>query len=68
MANRGFAKTGATVGELLDLWLDHMTQSRRPSTIAVNKAKIEHANRPAVAVSAGQAGCRRLTAARMRGR
>lgn len=43
-----FDRTRATVGELLDLWLDHITPSRRPSTLAGYKAKIEHAIRPAL--------------------
>jgi integrase len=42
-----FDRSRATVGELLDRWLEHIESlGRRPSTIASYRAKIDHAIRP----------------------
>jgi integrase len=42
-----FDRTRATVGELLDKWLEHIESlGRRPSTIAGYRNKIEHTIRP----------------------
>jgi integrase len=43
-----FDRTSATVGQLLDRWIDHIAPVRRPSTLAGYKAKIDHAIRPAL--------------------
>jgi len=44
-----FDRSQATVGELLDKWLEHIEGlGRRPSTIAGYRAKIGHAIRPAL--------------------
>lgn len=42
-----FDRSRATVGELLDKWIDHIESlGRRPSTIANYRSKIDHAIRP----------------------
>ena len=43
-----FDRTRATVGQLLDKWLEQIGSSRRPSTVAGYRSKIEHAIRPAL--------------------
>lgn len=43
-----FDRSNATVGQLLDRWLEHIGPIRRPSTIAGYRAKINHAIRPAL--------------------
>jgi len=39
-------RTTATVGQLLDKWLEHIEAARRPSTILSYRRKIEHDIRP----------------------
>ena len=41
-----FEPTTATVGELLDKWLEAATVSQRPRTLEENRRKIEHRIRP----------------------
>jgi integrase len=41
-------RTTATVGQLLDRWLEHIASTRRPSTLAGYRSKIEHTIRPAL--------------------
>ena len=43
-----FDRTRATVGQLLDKWLEHIEPVRRPSTINGYRGKIEHDIRPAL--------------------
>ena len=43
-----FDRTRATVGELLDKWIEHITPVRRPSTINGYMSKIEYSIRPAL--------------------
>jgi integrase len=56
-----FDRSNATVGQLLDRWLEHITPIRRPSTIAGYRAKIDHAIRPAL----GDVRLAKLTAAEL---
>jgi integrase len=56
-----FDRSNATVGQLLDRWLEHITPVRRPSTIAGYRAKIDHAIRPAL----GDTRLAKLTAAEL---
>jgi hypothetical protein len=46
-AENRFDRSRATVGQLLDRWLEHIGATRRPSMIAGYRAKIDHALRPA---------------------
>jgi hypothetical protein len=41
-----FDRTSATVGQLLDRWLDHSEPAQRPRTIYENRRKIEGRLRP----------------------
>jgi len=41
-----FKKTTATVGQLLDRWLEHIEPRQRPRTVYENRAKIEKRIRP----------------------
>jgi integrase len=41
-----FKKTSATVGQLLDRWLEHIAPRQRPRTVYENRAKIEKRIRP----------------------
>ncbi len=41
-----FKRTSATVGQLLDRWLEHIEPAQRPRTVYENRRKIEHRIRP----------------------
>lgn len=46
VADGKFDKTTATVGQLLDAWLEQVASSQRPRTLEENRRKIDHRIRP----------------------